>query len=138
MVAMAPAVSELLSALAAGPIALDIIATLQNNRSLADRLQTLDPELVVIRLPRDDTNSLIRSVLARVPTAKVLAFSTDGRRALRCCQLLFQEIKLSDPTPQELMTLIGDTTTFAKPRRRGRSGAQKRVGAVTARPRPSR
>jgi hypothetical protein len=107
MVAMPPVVVDIIMKLAVGRVALEVVANCDDRHSLSRHLKGLHPDLVFIRLRGNEADCVIRSILMRVPAARVIAFSTDGRTVLGCYEFRLHKTGLCDVSPNELIDLIG-------------------------------
>jgi DNA-binding NarL/FixJ family response regulator len=72
---------DLIERLARDRVELDIVAEFKARRALARQLAELRPELVVIGMRANETDVVVRDLLAVVPKARFIAFSADGRSA---------------------------------------------------------
>jgi hypothetical protein len=81
VVTMSPLLSDIVEQSVIGHVVLDIVARLDLRNLIEERLQRLNPELVLIGLQPDETDEIGRALLSLVPTARVIAFSSDARHA---------------------------------------------------------
>jgi DNA-binding NarL/FixJ family response regulator len=73
--------ADIIEQLVSGQIALDIVARFDERALLREKLPEIGPDLVLIGLRSHETDRVGLSLLKLVPTAKVIAFSSDARRA---------------------------------------------------------
>lgn len=98
-------VRDLLSQLSIDRVNLDIVAELRVRSRLAQNLQLIQPQLVIIGLRRNETDKIIRQMLTVVPATKFIAFLHSGRKILGL-QLCLQRKNLTDAPPNGLLDFI--------------------------------
>ena len=103
---------DLIKRLAVGHVDLDVVAELSGRRSLPRQLQRLQPHLVIIGLHESETDALVRTLLAQLPSSKFIALSHDGRSIVGYA-LRVSRVPLSNLSPDELINFIGTVTTDA-------------------------
>jgi DNA-binding NarL/FixJ family response regulator len=108
---------DLIKQLAGGRVDLEIVAEYRGRRGLPARLGKMRPDLVIIGLRRGEDDSVIRELLAMVPTAKFIVFFADGRTA-RGFELRLYDTDLASARPAELVEFIRRCATSFHPRRR--------------------
>ena len=81
IVTMPALLRDLIERLASDRVELDIVAEFKARRGLARRLAELQPGLVVIGLRANETDAIVRDLLAVVPKARFIAFSAKGHAA---------------------------------------------------------
>jgi hypothetical protein len=81
MVTIPPLFGDIIRQVLAGHVAIEIVAEIGCRNRLRERLRALQPELVLIGLRRGEADTIGLSVLATLPRAKVIAFSSDARNA---------------------------------------------------------
>jgi DNA-binding NarL/FixJ family response regulator len=96
---------DLIEHLTLGKVELDIVAELADRRALSHQLGQLQPELVVIGLRANESDTLVRRLITLVPTARFIAFSDNGRNASGF-ELRFFQTDLSDVPPSGLVDFI--------------------------------
>ncbi len=107
MVTMSPIFRDLITELMAGHGNLDVIGELDTRDALDEQLRALAPDLILIGLRRDERDELGLSLVGLLPTAKVIAFSSDGRDAF-VYHMQPQRTALRDVSPQMLIeTILG-------------------------------
>ena len=74
--------SDLVKGLALGRVELDVVAELGTRQALARRLPALRPDLVVIGLRHSESDNIVTTLLMRMPKAKFIVFSADGRTVI--------------------------------------------------------
>src|SRR5262245_8902603 len=110
MVTVPGLLGDLIKRLAVGRIELDIVAHLNARRALSKRLQRLCPDLVIIGLRENETDTEIGALLAELPSSKFIALSSDGR-SIMGYELRLSQIKLSDLSPEVLVNFIGGSAS---------------------------
>jgi chemotaxis response regulator CheB len=105
VVTMSRMLSDIITALVTDHAALDLVAEFDNRADAENRLSAIAPDLILIGLRDGEPDGIGRTLLALVPSAKVIAFSSDGRngylhemRALR--------VEITDISPQGLIDAI--------------------------------
>jgi AmiR/NasT family two-component response regulator len=97
--------ADMINRLAIGRIELDLVGRLSGRRGLAKRLQQLAPDLVIIGLRDDETDTFIRSLLLALPNSKMIAILADGR-SMAGYELRVRRVALSDLSPAALVDFI--------------------------------
>ena len=97
---------DLIERLAIGRVDLDIVGQLNGRGMLAQRLQRLRPQLVIIGLRQNETAALIRALLTQLPGSKFIALSHDGR-SIAGYELRLNRTPLSDRSPEGVIDFIG-------------------------------
>ncbi len=69
-----------------------------------ERVRALKPEVVIISLRRGEADDVASRLLETVPTARIVALSSDNRRAL-CC-MMRRRLVLSDFSSQDIAAFI--------------------------------
>ena len=80
---------------------LEIVDELMTCDEAEDRLSYIAPELILIGLHPDDRDDIAQRLLTLVPTAKVIAFSSDISRAY-LHQMQPYRVALLDISPEKL------------------------------------
>jgi DNA-binding NarL/FixJ family response regulator len=80
---------------------LEIVDELMAYDEAADRLSSVAPELILIGLHPDDRTDIAQELLTLVPTAKVIAFSSDVSRAY-LLQMRPYRVAILDISPEKL------------------------------------
>jgi hypothetical protein len=106
MVTTPAILTDLIEQLSLGRLELNVIAKLGGRRDLANRLQQLGPDLVVIGLRRAESDAVVTALLDRLPKAKFVVFSHDGRNVVGY-ELRVKKFHLSDFSPDALMDFVG-------------------------------
>jgi DNA-binding NarL/FixJ family response regulator len=109
MVTTPALLGDLIRRLAVGHVELDIVAELSGRRALAKQLQQLRPHLVIIGLRENETDALIRALLAQLPSSKFIALTSDGRSIVGY-ELRLNRISLSNSSPDDLIDFVGAIT----------------------------
>ena len=97
---------DLIKALARGRIEFEVVAKFDERRGWARKLRSARPNLVVVGLRENENSTAVFPMLMRVPRAKFIAFSNDGREAFGF-ELRIQQMPLSDLSPNTLIDFIG-------------------------------
>lgn len=80
-VAITPLLGDIINQLVAVRVPIEIVARLDTRDRLAQRLQILAPDLVLIGLREDEGDAIALSLRNTLPRAKVIALSHDGHQA---------------------------------------------------------
>jgi DNA-binding NarL/FixJ family response regulator len=73
--------ADIIKQLVAGEIRLDVVARFDKRALLWEKLPEIAPDLVLVGLRSQETDRICRSLLHLLPIAKVIAFSSDARKA---------------------------------------------------------
>src|SRR5208283_3426034 len=76
---MSPIVADLLAALLAGIVDLDVVARFDDRSTAEIDLVPLSPDLIFLGLSAEETDEFARRLLARLPHASVVALAHDAR-----------------------------------------------------------
>jgi chemotaxis response regulator CheB len=79
VVTMPPLLTEIIEHSLIGRIVLHVVARFDNRDFSKETLRGMRPDLVLIGLRPGESDTVGRSLLALVPAAKVIAFSSDAR-----------------------------------------------------------
>jgi DNA-binding NarL/FixJ family response regulator len=104
-VTMPPLFRDLIAQLMAGHRSLNVVAELGDREVAEDRLRSLAPELVFVGLERNEGDEIGLLLARRLPDAKVIAFTSDGRDAF-VHRVQPQRTILRDFSPQMLIDVI--------------------------------
>lgn len=104
-VTMAPMFRDLIRELMASRGNLDVIGELVTRDTLDEQLRALAPDLILIGLGRNEGDEIGLSLVRRLPNAKVIAFSSDGRHAF-VHRMQPRRTVLDDVSPQVLIESI--------------------------------
>jgi ketopantoate reductase len=96
---------DLINQLSIDRVSLDIVAEFNVRSHLARDLQVIQPDLVIIGLRHNETERVIRRMLAVVPATKFIAFLHNGRTILGF-ELRLQRKNLADAPPYTLIEFI--------------------------------
>ncbi|HUN41679.1 MAG TPA: hypothetical protein VMU81_15440 [Acetobacteraceae bacterium] len=105
---------DVIKQLIARRVELDVVAELTERRALPRRLEAIRPDLVIIGLRRTESVALIRTLLLRVPGAKIIALSSDGRSAFGF-ELCLYQTNLGDASPDRLSEFVKSRAAPALP-----------------------
>jgi DNA-binding NarL/FixJ family response regulator len=97
---------DLITRLAAKNIDFKVVAEFSARHALARRLKAIGPDLVVVGLRRSETSAVIAALLAKVPTAKFIALSANGRSIVGF-ELRLYQTDLHDASPDDMNKFIG-------------------------------
>jgi DNA-binding NarL/FixJ family response regulator len=95
-------------------VELDVVAELTERRELPQRLEAIRPDLVIIGLRRSESIVLIHTLLLRVPAAKFIALSSDGRSAFGF-ELRLYQTNLGDASPDRLSEFVKSRVAPSSP-----------------------
>ncbi len=110
LITMSPMLGDIITRAVACNVVLDVVAWLDREDATADRLRMLAPELILIGLGADESDTMPLAILAVAPTAKVIAFTTDCRHA-QLLEMRPQRTLLIDVTPAALVdAILGGST----------------------------
>jgi DNA-binding NarL/FixJ family response regulator len=105
VVTMPAMLRDLINQVALGQVDLDIVDEFQARRALRQRLNKIQPDLVIIGLRRNESDAVIRNLLAAVPTAKFIVFPAHAR-AVQGVELRLYCTDLGDGPPEKLLAFI--------------------------------
>ncbi|HKF61091.1 MAG TPA: hypothetical protein VKB42_07005 [Dongiaceae bacterium] len=78
-VTMSPLLRDVVTALLTDHVTVDVVAAFDTRAEGEGRLEDIDPNLILIGLQPGESDEIAASLLTRLPSAKVVAFSHDGR-----------------------------------------------------------
>jgi DNA-binding NarL/FixJ family response regulator len=104
---------DVIKQLMASGVELDVVAELTERRELPRRLEAIRSDLVIIGLRRSESVVLIHSLLLRVPAAKFIALSSDGRSALGF-ELRLYQTDLGDTSADRLSEFVTSRVSVPK------------------------
>jgi len=81
MVTISPLLADVIRRVVAGHVAIEIVAEIRKRSRLEARLRTLRPEIVLMGLHGGEDDKIARVILAALPKARIIAFSSDVRVA---------------------------------------------------------
>lgn len=81
MVTISPLLADVIRRVVAGHVAIEIVAEIRHRSRLEARLRALRPELVLMGLRRGEDDTIAHAILAALPQARIIAFSSDVRVA---------------------------------------------------------
>jgi len=105
IVTIPPMFRDLIIHLMAKHDGLDVVEEFTAREGLEERLPPIAPDLVLVGLARNEGDEIGLSLVRRLPTAKVIAFSSDGRHAF-VHGMQPQRTELLDVSPQALIKAI--------------------------------
>jgi DNA-binding NarL/FixJ family response regulator len=104
-VTMSPILCDLIAGLMAGQRNLDVVEELDTRDRLEEQLAAIAPALVLIGLGKNEPDEIGLPLARLLPNAKVIAFSSDGRRAF-VYSMQPQRTVLLDVSPQMVIDAI--------------------------------
>ena len=105
IVTMSRMLSDIITALVTDHAALDVVAEFDSRADAENRLPVIAPDLILVGLHDGETDAIGLTLLALVPSAKVIAFSSDGRNGY-LHEMRAQRVELTDISPQGLIHAI--------------------------------
>ena len=78
-VTMSPLLRDVVTALLTDHVTVDVVAAFDTRAEGERRLEDIDPNLILIGLQPGESDEIASRLLTRLPGAKVVAFSHDGR-----------------------------------------------------------
>lgn len=106
-ITMSPIFRDLITELMAGHRNLDVVGELDSRDGLEEQLRVFAPDLILIGLSKYESDEIGLSLVRLLPTAKVIAFSSDGRDAF-VYHMQPQRTALRNVSPQVLIdTFLG-------------------------------
>jgi chemotaxis response regulator CheB len=104
-VTMSPLLRDVVTALLTDHVAVELIAALDSRADSERTLEDIDPNLILIGLKPGESDEIASRLLMRIPGAKVVAFSHDGRDA--CVhEMRHHRQMLPDVSPQGVVEAI--------------------------------
>jgi chemotaxis response regulator CheB len=104
MITMSPLFRELLRELIAGHADLDVVGALDTRDELREQLRPLAPDVIFIGLGPNEGDEIGPSLVRFLPNTKVIAFSSDMRRAF--VHSVQQHTVLPDVSPRLLIDAV--------------------------------
>jgi DNA-binding NarL/FixJ family response regulator len=105
IVTMPRLLGDIITALVTDHAALDVVAEFDNRADAENSLPDIAPDLILVGLRDDETDAIGLTLLALGPSAKVVAFSNDGRNGY-LHEMRAQRVELTDISPQTLIDAI--------------------------------
>lgn len=115
-VTVSPLLRELVTSVLQPHLLLDVIAVLETRERLAECLQELAPDLVLLGLSGGETDASACALLGVLPSAKILALAPNGEHAW-LYEMREHCTALPDLSPPALIGLL--TARFATIARQG-------------------
>lgn len=88
-----------------GHVVLDVLARLDTRDFLDERLQTINPDLILVGLRPGEADEIGGPLLSLLPAARVIAFSSDARHAY-VHEMRAHHVMLNDVSPPALIEAI--------------------------------
>ena len=104
IVTISPMLSDILVTLLGDHTTLEVVATFDTRHNLEESLRAIVPDVILIGLGRNESDEIGHSCSTLLPTAKVIAFSNDGRNAF--VHINAQRTVLLDVSAQMLTTTV--------------------------------
>jgi DNA-binding NarL/FixJ family response regulator len=105
VVTMPPLLSDLVASLVEDRATLSVIARLDTRLEIESRLPALGPDLILVGLRDGEGDDIAETVRALMPTATVIALSSDARNAY-VHDVGIHRTVLSDVAPRALVEVI--------------------------------
>jgi DNA-binding NarL/FixJ family response regulator len=105
MITMSPIFRDLITELMVDQGKFEVVGELDSRQGLENWLRRFAPDLILIGLARNEGDEIALSLVRLLPNAKVIAFSSDGRRAF-VHEMQPQRTVLLDVSPQMLIDTI--------------------------------
>ena len=105
MITMPPIFRDLVTELMVGHGTLDVVGEFDTRTGLKEQLQKLAPDLILLKLLRDEGNEIGRELARMRPGMKVIAFSSDAHDAF-VYRMPLQHTVLLDVSPRTLIDAI--------------------------------
>jgi DNA-binding NarL/FixJ family response regulator len=105
MITMSPIFRDLITELMVGHGTLDVVGEFDTPGGLDEQLQQLAPDLILIKLHRNDGDEIGLELAKTLPSVKVIAFSSDAHDAF-VYRRLPQRTVLLDVSPRILIDAI--------------------------------
>jgi DNA-binding NarL/FixJ family response regulator len=102
---MSPMFRDLITGLMVGQRSLDVVDELDTRDGLEEKLTAIAPDLILIGLGKKEADDVGLLLARLLPNAKVIAFSSDGRRAF-VHRMQPQRTVLLDVSPQMIIDAI--------------------------------
>jgi DNA-binding NarL/FixJ family response regulator len=106
LIGMSPMLRDIVKECIGNELDLEIVGEFGANE-WTGRVRSVTPEVIIVSLRRDEADDDVASrLLKEAPTAKVVALSSDNRRALCYIMPAYRRV-ISDFSSQEITTFIG-------------------------------
>jgi DNA-binding NarL/FixJ family response regulator len=115
VVTLSPILFDLLATLLAGRANLNVVARFNSHEGIESQLAAAMPELILYGLQTGESDSIVSTLLASMPKAKIIVFTSDGRNAFVHTMRPHRHALL-DLSPQELVETILDVDPHLHPR----------------------
>jgi DNA-binding NarL/FixJ family response regulator len=102
---MSPMLRGIITALVADHATIEVLADLGNRAEAEKELPVIAPDLILVGLQGGETDVIALSFLKLVPSAKVIAFSSNARNAY-VYEMRAHRTELTDVSPQGLIDVI--------------------------------
>jgi DNA-binding NarL/FixJ family response regulator len=105
MITLSTLLGEIIEQVVSRRLELEVVARLDRQTALCARLRLVAPDLVLIGLRPNETDAVASSILACIPAAKVIVFTSDGRHAY-LHDMRARRAALLNVTPERLIEAI--------------------------------
>jgi hypothetical protein len=105
MITTSPIFRDLVTELMVGHRTLDVVGEFDTSDGIEEQLQQLAPDLILIKLRRNEGDEIGLELARLLPSAKVIAFSNDARDAF-VYRMPLQRTSLLDVSPKMLIDAI--------------------------------
>jgi DNA-binding NarL/FixJ family response regulator len=104
-VTVGPLLRDIITTLLSDHVAVKIIAVLDTRAECEKAIEDIDPDLILIGLQPGEPDEIAPILLRRLPSARVVAVSDEGRRVYVHRMRRHRKI-LQDASPQEVVEAI--------------------------------
>ncbi len=104
-ISKAPLLSNLIKEVLCKKVSIECMGELPVSDDLLDRLIEMAPDLVLVGLSSEVTDTFALSILCALPLAKVITYTIDGRHAY-LNELIYQQRPLIDLSLETLVSAI--------------------------------
>jgi DNA-binding NarL/FixJ family response regulator len=105
VVTISPLLADIIEQSITGQVVLDVLARLDTRDFLDKRLQTINPDLILVGLRPGEPDEIGSSLLSLLPAARVIVFSSDARHAY-VHEMLAHHFTLINVSPPALIEAI--------------------------------
>jgi hypothetical protein len=115
VVTVSPLLAGLVTSVLQSHLPLDVIGTLRTRTRLAERLNELAPELVLLGLRADETDASALLLIEQFPSAKFLVLEPSGKHAW-LYETGLDRTEFTDVSTQSLVTALASRFNITPPR----------------------
>jgi DNA-binding NarL/FixJ family response regulator len=113
VVTISPMIFDIITTLLSARATLSVVAQFNNRAEIETQLCGASPDLILMGLQAGENDDIARALLAIVPRARVIAFSSDGRNAYVHEMRTYRK-ELLDVSPRVLTDAILRKTSHPK------------------------